>query len=74
MKTKDGTAKGGRELDINGQPALNEKGGRDYEPYDQVIQLKKKETEKVISINIIDNDDWQPDLDFMIQLYDVNTN
>jgi len=37
VKTQDGTAKGGKELDIDGQPALNEKGGRDYEPYDQVI-------------------------------------
>ena len=31
--------------------------------------MKKKETEKVITIKIIDNSDWQPDYDFSVELY-----
>ena len=32
--------------------------------------MKKKETEKVINITILDNEDWQPDMDFYVNLYD----
>ena len=36
--------------------------------------MKKKETEKTITIKIIDNDDWQPDMDFHVEIYDLKTN
>jgi len=46
----------------------------DYDHFDQVITMNKKDTERVIDITIHDNQDWQPDLVFYIELYDVNSN
>ena len=40
---------------------------------DDVVTMKKRVTEKTIQIKIIDNSDWQPDLDFTVELYDPNT-
>jgi hypothetical protein len=37
---------------------------------DEVITMKKKDTDKIIQIKIIDNSDWQPDLDLMVELYE----
>lgn len=48
IRTKDGTAK---------HPS-------EFEKMDEVVTMKKRETEKIIQIKIIDNSDWQPDLDF----------
>jgi hypothetical protein len=39
---------------------------------DEIVTMKKKENEKTIKIKIIDNSDWQPDLDFTVELYDPN--
>lgn len=55
VKTLDGTAMAGKE----------------YTPVDEVCTMKKKETEKTISIQIIDNHDWQPDMDFFVEIYDT---
>ena len=57
VRTIDGTAKAGSE----------------FAPLDEVQTISKKETEKVIEIKIHDNSDWQPDLDFYIELYDTKT-
>lgn len=54
LRTKDGTAK---------HPS-------EYTHFDEVLSMKKKDTEKVVQIKIIDNSDWQPDLDFQVELYD----
>lgn len=35
--------------------------------------MKKREGEKIITITIHDNQDWQPDMDFYIELYDTKT-
>ena len=35
--------------------------------------MKKSATEKTFKIKILDNDDWQPDLDFFVELYDPNS-
>jgi hypothetical protein len=40
---------------------------------DEVFTMNKRETEKSIQIKIIDNSDWQPDLDFTVELYDPNS-
>ena len=32
-----------------------------------------KEKEKTFTIKIIDNNDWQPDLDFGVELYDPSS-
>lgn len=34
--------------------------------------MAKSDTEKVVSIKIIDNEEWQPDTNFFITLYDEN--
>ena len=36
------------------------------------MTLKKRETEVKIYIPIVDDDEWEPDLDFFIELYDPN--
>ena len=35
--------------------------------------MAKREGEKTIEVDIIDNEDCQPDLDFYVELYDLNT-
>lgn len=57
VRTKDGTAKSGKE----------------FEFHDEIIRMNKRETEKNIDIKIHDNEEWQPDLDFYIELYDPKT-
>ena len=48
LRTVDGTAKAATE----------------FGHLDEIISMKKRETEKTVQIQIIDNSDWQPDLDF----------
>lgn len=57
LRTIDGTASAGKE----------------YEHVDVIHQINKKEQEKTIQITIMDNADWQPDLDFYIELYDTKS-
>ena len=33
------------------------------------MNFKKRENEKTVSIKIFDNNEWQPDLDFFVELY-----
>lgn len=49
------------------------KAGEDYAPYDEVIYFAKGEYSKYVEIGIHDDDDWEPDEDFFVQLYDANT-
>jgi hypothetical protein len=32
--------------------------------------MGEDEVEKVFEIPIVDNDEWEPDLDFLVELYD----
>jgi len=45
---------------------------KDYSHVDQVVTLKKRETELKVHIPIVDDDEWEPDLDFYIELFDPN--
>lgn len=45
---------------------------KDYTHTDQIITLKKRDTELKIHIPIVDDDEWEPDLDFFVELYDPN--
>lgn len=45
---------------------------KDYTHMDDVKTMKKKETELKILIPIVDDDEWEPDLDFYVELYDPN--
>ena len=46
--------------------------GKDYEAYDQVLEFDGQENEKKVKIAIINDDEWNPDLDFFVVLYDPN--
>lgn len=43
---------------------------KDYKDFDEVIQFKKQEQEKKIQIEIVDDEEWNPDLEFYVELYD----
>jgi hypothetical protein len=49
------------------------KEGADFTALNKVVQMKKHETEKTFSIAIVDNDAWQPDLEFFVELYEPST-
>lgn len=50
------------------------KAGKEYDAIEEVMTMKKRDGEKQVEITIHDNHDWQPDLDFYIELYDTKTN
>ena len=45
---------------------------KDYTHCEEVVTMKKRETETKIHIPIVDDDEWEPDLDFFVELYDPN--
>lgn len=45
----------------------------DYHTMDEVLVFQKHEHEKTIKVDIVDDNEWEPDEDFFIELYDVNT-
>lgn len=45
---------------------------KDFSHTDEKITLGPKEYEKKILIPIVDDDEWEPDLDFFVELYDPN--
>lgn len=49
------------------------KAGEDYEAVDTQLVFAKNEKEKFVEVIIHDDDSWEPDEDFFMQLYDVNT-
>lgn len=49
------------------------KPNKEYTPIDEIVTMKKRETELTKEIQIHDNQDWQPDMDFYIEMYDTNT-
>ena len=46
---------------------------KDYKHVDQVVTMSKKQTEHLIQIPINDDEEWNPDLDFFVELYDAET-
>ena len=49
------------------------KVGKDYDGIDNVITMKGKDTEREVEIKIHDDDEWNPDNDFYVELYDTKT-
>jgi solute carrier family 8 (sodium/calcium exchanger) len=47
--------------------ALN---GEDYKGIDKIITIPAGSSETVVDIEIIDDDQWEPDEDFLVELYD----
>lgn len=48
--------------------------GEDYNGIDETISFEKGENEKGVKIGIIDDEGWEPDEDFYVELYNPNSN
>jgi len=59
-----------RACTIDGDAKANE----DYVPFDGIIEFGNGETTKTFQVGIKDDDNWEPDEDFFVQLYEPNTN
>ena len=44
------------------------KAGHDYTKMNEVISMKAVEKEREIAIGIVDDDEWEPDKDFIVKL------
>jgi len=49
------------------------KAGEDYEAVDSILQFARGEKQKFVEVIIKDDDSWEPDEDFFMQLYDADT-
>jgi solute carrier family 8 (sodium/calcium exchanger) len=47
--------------------------GDDYVAVDTVINFNKGEKQRYVEVIIKDDEDWEPDEDFFMQLYDAKT-
>ena len=47
--------------------------GEDYVHIDREVRFEANETEHVVEVEIIDDEQWEPDEDFMVELYDLET-
>jgi hypothetical protein len=47
--------------------------GREYDKFDEIVTFMSRDAEKTVDIVIHDNQDWQPDLIFHVELYDIET-
>ena len=52
---------------------LEAEAGKDFDPVDEIITFGKGDNSKSISVKIYDDDNWEPDEDFLIQLVDAET-
>jgi solute carrier family 8 (sodium/calcium exchanger) len=43
---------------------------KDYGAIDEVVTIPKKQNEIKVKVPIVDDDEWEPDLDFFVELYD----
>lgn len=50
------------------------KAGDDYEKVDTILEFTPNDQYKFISVKINDDDNWEPDEDFFVQLFDASTN
>lgn len=49
------------------------KAGSDYKEIDEHHEFGGTDTEQKVQVEIIDNNEWEPDLDFIVELYDKET-
>ena len=52
---------------------ITAKSPQDYTHYEEIVTMRKRDNEKTVSIAIIDNTDWQPDLEFAVEIFDPAT-
>ena len=50
------------------------KAGHDYEKVDEVVTFKDGENKKFVKVTINNDDNWEPDKDFFVQLYHADKN
>lgn len=50
------------------------KAGDDYEAVDEILTFTAGQKDGYIEVKINDDDNWEPDEDFFVQLYDPDTN
>lgn len=43
--------------------------GEDYIAVDRVVHFKEGQKSEIINVQIIDDDNWEPDEDFFVKLY-----
>jgi solute carrier family 8 (sodium/calcium exchanger) len=48
------------------------KAPKDYAHTEEIITMKKRDTEIHIHIPVVDDEEWQPDCDFHVELFDPN--
>jgi solute carrier family 8 (sodium/calcium exchanger) len=48
------------------------KAEKDYDPVDTIINFKENETLKFVEVKINDDDNWEPDRDFYLKLFNTN--
>ena len=48
--------------------------GKDYEAVDKILPFNNGQLEGEVSIKIVDDDNWEPDEDFYVELIDPSTN
>lgn len=49
------------------------KAGKDFGEIDVVLSFNKGQEFNFVEVPIYDDDDWEPDQDFMVELYDIDT-
>lgn len=49
------------------------KATSEFEQVDKILTFRREQSEQVIQVQIFDNNEWQPDLEFLLELYDPNT-
>jgi len=42
----------------------------DYTDIDVTAKMDQNEVERIFEIPIVDNEEWEPDLDFLVEIYD----
>lgn len=70
IANKKGTAGKVRVRTIDGDA----KGNKDYTPFDGELSFEEGEDIKNFDVGINDDDDWEPDMDFYVQLLDPASN
>lgn len=70
VANKKGTACKVRVRTIDGDA----KGNKDYTPFDGELSFEDGEDTKNFDVGINDDDDWEPDMDFYVQLFDPTSN
>jgi len=48
--------------------------GKDYQMTNELVTMKAVEQEREVAINIVDDENWEPDKDFQVRLCAANTN